>query len=97
LEASPSRQDVRKQFALVHNGYLTLNDAIARNAACFGPALADWRRARDRWARFYSEGWSSSRYEEMRLYRLELLRWRRIFLSSCGLTGAEVPVYAARA
>jgi hypothetical protein len=91
-----SRDQVRRAFALTHNGFLVLNNEIAsQRGPCFVAYLPAWRKARDAWAAFYRDGWSPRKYDAMTRHRLELLRWRNTFVNVCSLVEADVPLYAS--
>lgn len=91
-----SKDRVRRTFALVHNGFLVLNQEISRSGTpCFVAYLPAWRRARDAWAAFYRDGWSHWKLDALQLHRLELLRWRQKFIMACALAEAQVPLYAS--
>lgn len=76
--------------------FLTLNDQIARAGPCFSGQIARWRQVRGAWARFYSEGWSESRYDAMLAFRLLVLRWRKLLMGACALAARELPLLALR-
>lgn len=88
-----SAAQLQRAFALTHNGFLVLNQLIAKEGRCFVAYLPAWRRARDSWAAFYSKGWSPGRYSGMQRHRLELLRWRNTFSTVCNKQ--SIPLYAA--
>lgn len=90
-----SRDQVRAAFRMTHNGFLTLQNELAKAGPCAAPLIPSWRALRDAWGRFYYLGWSARRYDEMMRFRMQLFRMRSQFIHTCARAEASVPLYAS--
>jgi hypothetical protein len=94
-------------FQTTHLYFLTLQHFLAKAGPCFSPYLPAWRKLRNAWAAFYTQGtsYSPERQQKMLWFRAELMKQRQLFFKVCGKQattvpgglprGSAIPLYAA--